>query len=646
MGASTDTIQSFPEYIPSCAGEGRHRKQVQRRTLTYWMAISTLALIQFNTSGWSPQTRAAILSLLFPGAGYIACANALGLFLVVVTLLLLPITLFAWFGACGLAFPLLLWAFSIPGAYFAASDALYEKAWVVAVILQAAPILYLNRSSSQARASAITKRKDRNLQLPLALERVQTSAVSVSPDEDRELTLWELRRVQRLFDVGLQSIDDWSNFSFQTSALRYQLYELIFCLSMYQGIYTPNFHGYCSEASRATIEKFLTTKVLGFWKWETLWGKFSTDLDPITKDNIMVSGFLLQVVTLYTANTGDMRYTKPGSLVCKVTPKHIYKHDLHHISKALVQQWKANPYTLFPCEPNWIYSPCNLQGMVGQVIYDRIFGTTHAKCLILGFEASLTSEFMEPSGSIIPIRSEITGFTIPGLCGAIGDLVNSMMCRGNLDHIARRLWATFRHENLHISDEGTKEGNFKMVGLVGADMMDPGNYKANPLAMLPFVAHVAGEFGDEWIREKALQNLDKEFGWTVNATGSVVLFPERVSFSTQTAAIKATMLRQGDWKRLVNEGPTKTTLQGPILDQVPYPGVLVAKARSITLRDLHFVLYPSAESGLFKLGITRLQPNGRYTNSGIELVADATGNAELNIFVDGRTEIQLVPQIN
>jgi hypothetical protein len=74
---------------------------------------------------------------------------------------------------------------------------------------------------------------------------------------------------------------------------------------------------------------------LNFWKWETLWGKFSTNYDPVVKDNIMVTGFSLQAVMLYTANTGDLRYCQPGSLKFQVTQKDVSPYDVHAIDKAL-----------------------------------------------------------------------------------------------------------------------------------------------------------------------------------------------------------------------------------------------------------------------------------------------------------------------
>jgi hypothetical protein len=58
------------------------------------------------------------------------------------------------------------------------------------------------------------------------------------------------------------------------------------------------------------------------------------------------------------------------------------------------------------------------------------------------------------------------------------------------------------------------------------------------------------------------------------------------------------------------QGPTKST--GPILASVPYPGVLVAAARSIDARSLNLVLYPSGNSGTFELGVEGLQSRLQY----------------------------------
>lgn len=236
----------------------------------------------------------------------------------------------------------------------------------------------------------------------------------------------------------------------------------------------------------------------------------------------MASGWLLQGIALYTANTGDMRYAQPRSLRFEVTKKSVYYHDLHTLSKAVVDQRDRNPYCLFPCEPNWIYSPCNLQGWIVQVVYDRTFGTDHTERLRHRFERSMLEEFGEPDASILPIRSELTGFSIPGLCSVLGNLSNAMYCRGGgMNHISRRMWAIFRRESVRVKEEN---GDLEILGLVGADRIDPGTYKPHPYAMLPMVAHAAAEFGDDEVRVKALAGLERGIESTIDPKTEAVRF--------------------------------------------------------------------------------------------------------------------------
>ncbi|KAI9743694.1 MAG: hypothetical protein M1818_003010 [Claussenomyces sp. TS43310] len=476
---------------------------------------------------------------------------------------------------------------------------------------------------------------------------MDSAGVAPPPDAERELSLEDLRMVQHAIDQGLRDVNDWTGFSiidqFQTSALRYQLYEIGYSLGAYQGVYAPNFHGYLSQAHRNTIEKSITKKVMGFWKWEALWGKFTTHTDPVKEDNIMVTGFLLLCIMLYTANTGDTRYTEKGSLNFQISDGDEHPYDLHSMDESLVRQWKASEYCLFPCEPNWIYTPCNFQGITGQVIYDRFFGKELASQFKDKFEVALNRDFTEPDGSILPIRSELTGFTIPGLCGALTDAFNAVLCRGYLNHIARRMWAIFRQESVRIDE---KTGEVTFVGLVGADQIDTGSYKPSEYNIYSIVSIVAGEYGDEQVRTAVLNTLRKQVGLETMETGATRLTSAQASLAMTLCMVRGSILRREDWRNLITKGPSKTTLAGPILDKVPYPGVLVAKARSHTSEDLDLVLYPSAAEGTFSLGIKALVPGRQYSISGQKTeVADSDGKLTVDVPVKGRTQILISPVV-
>jgi len=137
-------------------------------------------------------------------------------------------------------------------------------------------------------------------------------------------------------------------------------------------------------------------------------------------------------------------------------------------------------------------------------LYDRYYNTNYASSFLDKFEELLIANFSDYDGSILPIRSTATGFTIPGICGALKDLCNALYCRGYLDHVARRMWAVFKQENVNY-DPNT--WILRLVGLVGAYKIDPGYYKASDYMIYAVLSYIAGEYGDDKLRIAALNVL-------------------------------------------------------------------------------------------------------------------------------------------
>jgi hypothetical protein len=110
------------------------------------------------------------------------------------------------------------------------------------------------------------KRRARNEYLVESIKQSQAKAKQVELGS-RELDLRTLRFLQWFIELGHTAKDDFFYHDiidqFQTSAIRYQLYEASNVLGLYQYIYTPNFHGYASQESRNIIEKSLTSRVVG-----------------------------------------------------------------------------------------------------------------------------------------------------------------------------------------------------------------------------------------------------------------------------------------------------------------------------------------------------------------------------------------------
>lgn len=60
------------------------------------------------------------------------------------------------------------------------------------------------------------------------------------------------------------------------------------------------------------------------------------------------------------------------------------------------REWRSVEYFLHVwriVQPNWIYGMCNLEGMAGTVIYDRLNKTSEGKHIFSGFLHNFEEDF-------------------------------------------------------------------------------------------------------------------------------------------------------------------------------------------------------------------------------------------------------------
>ncbi len=479
--------------------------------------------------------------------------------------------------------------------------------------------------------------------LPKAIATAHAQAAPAPESGERELTAEQLASLRYAFDRALQPIDQWNGFDrldeFQTAARRYQINGLSYALALSQSGYTPSFHGYLSQAQRRLIDRYLQPEVWRYWVYERTWGHLRlTDFDPASKDNIMLTGFFAQMVGLYQSATGDRRYSEPGSLTFRLKERTSYPHSLRTIAQSVNANFSASPYCLFPCEPNWIYPGCNHYGMVALVLCDRLFGTDHAASVLDRWLHAVDSEFTDPAGSIIGLRSSLTGieFAFSAGEGAYAQLTNSF-------HPGRawRMWATARTELNYVLKLGPDGLNRILLPGPGFDF---GNYRGGHGMALAGIACVAREFGDMAIADAAFRSLDETAGRSLE--GGVLRYTGMSNWAN-ASAVQARLRFLNSWRETITQGPPASVFRGPILTEARYPDVLVAKAFSRG-EDLALVLHPGATPGPQTLGIERLMPEGRYRITGLpggeaDLTADRDGRATLTVPLHGRTEITLQP---
>lgn len=617
-----------------------------RRSLAGYSIIAAIGLMP-TIAGLSVSWRAFGLGLVVPGGGFLVFGwwAALGIAL---TLVLFAMAFVLWFATGNVLAPVATWV----GAALAAAGtaARYAPpqpplgpllaALVLVVIVAVAAVI--RRVFAVGRAKR--KRAERAQYLPGALDALARRVVPAAPGP-RELDDHQLGHVRWLLGLGLQPVDQFDGFDvieqFQPSALRYQINHVQYALAQVQRHYTPNFHGYLSDAQERLIEKLSVPKVWKYWRLERLWGRLSTNYDPVGFENIMLTGWSGLCLNTFRANTGSDRFVGPGALEFTLgNPKKTYRHDTHSFNESLMWNFRRSPQTVFACEPNWTYSACNIYGLNSVASYDAAFGTHHLDALSKPFLRGFREELMSPAADIIPFRSDYTGISIP-FGGELMFFQAAGWIAPVFPQLARLLWAIGCHEILKIQDGGLEDYLAKPFPL------DAGNYRNTGLFARALILLAAREFGDQQIADAAERAINT-YNEPVEFDG-MRRFKSGSTFSNALAA-QALLTRRGDWSGLVTAPASASALGGPILKHVRFDQVMVAQAVSDG-SDLRLVL--RATPGLqaadeVTLELARLRPYASYAiiTDGVDrhFDSDERGDSVVAVRVDGVTRMRIRPR--
>ncbi|KAL3474483.1 hypothetical protein BJX99DRAFT_260415 [Aspergillus californicus] len=626
--------------IPSAAGNGERSSLALQRTFRVYV-ILYLAGVHGFYNLVDARIRAASLCFLFPGAGLLTVASPLPLFTFVLIWVLFLASLFLWFACGALVFPVFIWLASAVAAGLVVQEPPSMAASSTVILLPLILFAAVRIRGRRQAADAIRRRDLHNTHLTEYLQSLSDSATASAAPGTRELDLQTLRFAQWFIETGLLPVDDWSRHTvidqFQTAALRYQLYQTVYSLQAYQCHYAPNYSGALGEACRNAIHKAQCEKVNSFWKWECMWGKLNFhDWNPIKKDNIMVTGYYGLAVALYEANTRDYRFRATDSMLFVVDKLHRYKTNLNNVVRAIFLNMRQSKFTLYPCEPHWIYSSCNLFGLNALVVADRTLDTDHSTKVRADFQKSYNENFCEVDGSIIPIRSTITGFAVPGSIGIAGNCMASVLASPFLPGIGHRAWGLVRRKAVKYDEEGELH-----LELHSEDKIDPGNYNQTEGVSRVLCGQAAAEFGDTQVRDDCLHQLDTIFH-PIQQTPTGSLYNRGLSVFMQGRALEARLWGPQDWANMVKHGVPNICHEGPLLESALFPQVLVAKAWSPEGKTLELVLYNGLDPGEFEVTFSRLRPGASYVlTSGSECIADKQGRASSIVHIEGRTGLTL-----
>ena len=243
---------------------------------------------------------------------------------------------------------------------------------------------------------------------------------------------------------------------------------------------------------------------------------------------------------------------------------------------------------------------------------------------------------MTVDGRVLVIRSARTGLTIPSPTSTGSDAMLAFYGHPIFPDLARRSWEIVRREMLHVDAGGAR------LDLRGFDRFDTGNYRRSNATALTAVMTAATEMGDAETHAAVRAAFLAEHPPVMDAG---VLHHPGVSTQVHAVAFCSRAGRTNAIHDLVADGLPAAWLEGPLLENVKYPDVLVARAVSDGAA-LDLTLLPGRAPGSHVLGLSQLRPGRRYRCEGTvepEVGADAAGRASVTVELAGRRAVRVHP---
>lgn len=577
--------------------------------------------------GMSAQWKAFGLGLVFPGAGFLYSGGILGPVFAIGSLAAFAVIMFIWWARGVILGPpgVLVGTALLSAAWIEGGEGL---GWMEPAI--PAAVIGLHLYFANKRRTAFARQQAEGARLNSIVTKAEPVLRDTPVTAAPEMPEGQIREFRRMLDLALQPVDSWKGFTtddtWQDGALRYQICTMSWNLALGQYTQLPAFHGYLNTAQENLIRKHIDRKTWNYWYWESLWGNFRLQKNPVTTDNIMLSGFLGVSLGLFETASGTSPFAACDALTFRWDENTAFPYNHASLLEEVAKNYQRYDLGWFPCEPRWIYSMCNLVGHTSLALHDARHGTDFVARIGDRFEQTMTEEMMMADGRIKVCTSTPFGFQVPSLSGLFGETWGIRFLTPHAPEQAERLWQVLKQDFIGRKPDGSLD--FKLLPL-GWDTRKPANFsfdqwpELNPLIM---VLWASLEMGDDEIVEATRLEIDKRYG--------------------EGMADSMTWSGRNTMRNMVTKGLPEAWAKGPVLADAKYPEAIVTRAVTDG-QALNLVLHPGAETCRTELGFSRLVPGRSYLIKQTDTIvtAGSDGTARATVSLEGRTELDLVPAI-
>lgn len=186
--------------------------------------------------------------------------------------------------------------------------------------------------------------------------------------------------LRHFYNLSSATDGDWPHMGSQEpaqeflDAYRYQLATMAYASSLTHYHRMPALRGLFKSLIRCLIHKMLRREVWGYWYLTSQSGvTLDPDLkelrkpwaNPVVRENIMYSGHLLLMTSLYEMLFDDDEFTQPGSLTFHWNPlfwgmgPETFEYDNRGLQRAIIDEMERNGWVGVCCEPNTVFVACN-----------------------------------------------------------------------------------------------------------------------------------------------------------------------------------------------------------------------------------------------------------------------------------------------
>ncbi|VUC31003.1 unnamed protein product [Clonostachys rosea] len=307
--------------------------------------------------------------------------------------------------------------------------------------------------------------------------------------------------IRHIHNLVSQLDGQWNHMGGQESlqeyfdAYRYQLANMAYSVAVAHYHRIPAAVGILKPLLRKIIHKMLLPDVWTYWYNSSQSGSLldpgRTEMrkpwpDPVCRENIMYSGHLLLMVTLYAMLFDDDEFEKPGSISFTWAPmfwgfgSETFKYNTQALQDNIFAEMEKNKWVGVCCEPNAVFIVCNQYPLIAMRYNDVRHGRNRIQRVLKEYQNAWDEKGMvTESGLYISWLLMNQNIIVPPLDISLTAWANTFLNSWNHDLVASLYekqaagYITVQNDQVRLQTHEVAVQMRRLMEEENADLSDP-----------------------------------------------------------------------------------------------------------------------------------------------------------------------------